>query len=67
MPKVDLARRFDLTPAAVSCAVQRGEKVDILDHFRLIFSISPDKVLGVFADLFRRIFCLRPSGRRGQK
>jgi putative transposase len=24
---VDLARRFDVTPAAVSCAVQRGEKI----------------------------------------
>jgi len=27
MPMVDLARRFDLMPAAVSCAVQRGEKM----------------------------------------
>jgi hypothetical protein len=27
MTMVDLARRFDLTPAAVSCAVQRGEKM----------------------------------------
>ena len=27
MPMVDLARRFDLTPVAVSCAVQRGEKM----------------------------------------
>ena len=27
MPMVDLARKFDLTPAAVSCAVQRGEKI----------------------------------------
>ena len=27
MPMVDLARKFDLTPAAVSCAVQRGEKM----------------------------------------
>ncbi|HPJ67596.1 MAG TPA: transposase [Desulfobacteraceae bacterium] len=26
MAMVDLARRFDMTPAAVSCAVQRGEK-----------------------------------------
>ena len=26
MSMVDLARKFDLTPAAVSCAVQRGEK-----------------------------------------
>jgi hypothetical protein len=24
---VDLARKFDLTPAAVSCAVQRGGKM----------------------------------------
>ena len=24
---VDVARKFDLTPAAVSCAVQRGEKM----------------------------------------
>jgi len=27
MPMVDLARKFDITPAAVSYAVQRGEKV----------------------------------------
>ena len=27
MPIVDLARKFDLTAAAVSCAVQRGEKM----------------------------------------
>ena len=27
MPMVDLARKFDLTPAAVSCPVQRGEKM----------------------------------------
>jgi transcriptional regulator CtsR len=27
MPAVDLARKFDMTPAAVSYAVQRGEKV----------------------------------------
>jgi chromosomal replication initiation ATPase DnaA len=26
MTMVDLARRFDMTPAAVSCAVQRGEQ-----------------------------------------
>jgi len=26
MPMVDLARKFDITPAAVSYAVQRGEK-----------------------------------------
>jgi hypothetical protein len=26
MPIVDLARKFDITPAAVSCAVQRGAK-----------------------------------------
>jgi len=24
---VELARKFDFTPAAVSCAVQRGEKM----------------------------------------
>ena len=27
MPMLDLARRFDITPAAVSYAVQRGEKM----------------------------------------
>jgi len=27
MPMVDLARKFDITPAAVSYAVQRGEKM----------------------------------------
>ena len=27
MPMVDLARKFDLTPAAISYAVQRGEKL----------------------------------------
>ena len=27
MSMVDLARKFDLTPAAVSCAVKRGEKI----------------------------------------
>jgi len=27
IPMVDLARKFDLTPAAVSCAVQRSEKM----------------------------------------
>lgn len=27
MPMVDLARRFDITPAAVSYTVQRGEKM----------------------------------------
>jgi len=27
MPMVDLARKFAITPAAVSCAVQRGEKM----------------------------------------
>ena len=27
MPIVDLARKFDLTPAAVSCAVQRGKQM----------------------------------------
>ena len=27
MPLVDLARKFDITPAAVSYAVQRGEKI----------------------------------------
>ncbi len=27
MSKVDLARKFDITPAAVSYAVQRGEKM----------------------------------------
>ena len=27
MPMVDLARKFAITPAAVSCAVQRGEKI----------------------------------------
>ena len=27
MPVVDLARKFDITPAAVSYAVQRGEKM----------------------------------------
>ncbi len=27
MSMVDLARRFDITSAAVSCAVQRGEKI----------------------------------------
>jgi hypothetical protein len=26
-PMVDLARKFDITPAAVSYAVQRGEKM----------------------------------------
>ena len=27
MPIVDLTRKFEPTPAAVSCAVQRGEKM----------------------------------------
>jgi len=27
IPMVDLARKFDITPAAVSYAVQRGEKM----------------------------------------
>ncbi|GAG22159.1 unnamed protein product [marine sediment metagenome] len=27
MPMVDLAKKFDITPAAVSYAVQRGEKM----------------------------------------
>jgi len=27
MPMVDLARKLEITPAAVSCAVQRGEKM----------------------------------------
>ena len=27
MPMVDLARKFDITPAAVNYAVQRGEKM----------------------------------------
>ena len=32
---VDLARRFDLTSAAVSCAVQRGEKMAREEDYRL--------------------------------
>ena len=27
LPMVDLAKKFDMTPAAVSYAVQRGEKI----------------------------------------
>ena len=35
MPMVDLARRFDITPAAVSYAVQRGEKMAKERDFQL--------------------------------
>ena len=35
MLMVDLAKRIDLTPAAVSCAVQRGEKTE--DEFTAQF------------------------------
>jgi len=35
MSMVDLARKFDLTPAAVSCAVQRGEKMAKGKHYQL--------------------------------
>jgi len=32
---VDLARRFEVTSAAVSCAVQRGEKMALKENYRL--------------------------------
>ena len=32
---VDLARRFDITAAAVSCTVQRGEKLALKKDYRL--------------------------------
>jgi len=35
MPMVDLARRFDITPAAVSYAVQRGEKMAKEEGYQL--------------------------------
>ena len=35
MPMVDLARKLDMTPAAVSYAVQRGEKMAKKQGYRL--------------------------------
>jgi hypothetical protein len=51
MPIVDLAMKFDITPAAVSYAVQRGEKMakewginwrlELFEYLRSSFSTSP--------------------------
>ena len=36
MSKVDLARRFDITPSAVSYSVQRGEKKAKKEGYQLV-------------------------------